>query len=156
MSAFDPATYLDATISEPSTRRPPLPAGREFIGTIGEVKSRTGSSPDKKTGQMREWVALDIPVEIDLSSEPELAQVQGTTKVTLTDSMFLDLTSGNTIDNAPGKNNKLRRYREAIDMNKAGDTFSPRRMQGRPIRVKIKHDPYEGEVYDKIDAVARV
>lgn len=155
MSAFDPASYLDATLSEPSTRRPPLPV-RDFLGTVGEVKSRSGSFQDKKTGESRSYVAIDIPVEIDLSSDPELVKIQGTTKVTLTDSMFLDLNESGFIDNAPGKNNKLRRYREALDMNKPGDTFAPRMMQGRPIRVKIKHEPYEGETYDKIDSVAKV
>lgn len=155
MSQFDPAAYLDATTSEASTRRPPLPV-KDFIGTIGEVKSRSGSFQDKKTGEQKSYVALDIPVEIDISSDPELVKVQGTSKVTLTDGLFLDLTPAGLIDYAPGKNNKLRRYREATGQNVAGQPFSPRMLSGRPVRVKIKHEPYEGENYDKIDSVAKV
>ena len=156
-SQFDPSMYLDATITEASTRRPPLPVGRELLGTITEVKVIPGQSTDKKTGELRSFVRVEIPIEFDLSTDAELAKIQGTTKVTLTDSLFLDLVQGSgAIDMAPGKNNKLRRYREALDMNTAGQTFSFRMMNGRPIRARIKHEPYEGEVYDKIDAVAKV
>lgn len=155
MSAFDPTTYLDATLTEASTRRPPLPV-RDFIGQILEVKSRSGSFTDKKTGDSRSYVALDIPIEIDISSDPELVKVQGTSKITLTDSLFLDLKDNGFIDNSPGKNNKLRRYREALDMNQDGQPFAPRMMSGRPIRAKIKHELYEGETYDRIDSVAKV
>lgn len=155
MSQFDPMAYLDATTSEASTRRPPLPV-KEFIATIGEVKSRTGTFQDKKTGESRSYVALDIPVEFDISSDPELVKIQGTSKVTLTDGLFLDLTKEGYIDYAPGKNNKLRRYREATGQNVGGQPFSPRMLSGRPIRARIKHEPYEGETYDKIDAVAKI
>ena len=48
------------------------------------------------------------------------------------------LTAGQgTLDTAPGKNRRLRIYREACDMNKAGDVFSPRKLQGQLIKVKI-------------------
>ena len=56
----------------------------------------------------------------------------------------------------PGKNGKLRRYRESLDMNTPGVPFSLRQMIGRQIRVKIKHEPYEGEMYDRVDSVAKV
>lgn len=155
MSQFDPAAYLDATTSEASTRRPPLPV-KDFMAVVGEVKSRSGSFQDKKTGESRSYVAIDIPIEIDISSDPELVKVQGTSKVTLSDSLFLDLTEAGMIDYSPGKNNKLRRYREALDLNTPGQPFSPRMMSGRPVRVKIKHEPFEGETYDRVDSVAKI
>lgn len=152
-SQFDAATFLDATIAEPSVKRPPLTAGADFVGIIGEPKSRNWQG---KVDPSKSGVAIDIPVEIDLTSRPEEPAAKGgVTKVTLSDSIMLDLTPQGAIDNAPGKNGKLRRYREALDMNKPGDQFSFRAMQGRMIRVKIKHDPYEGEIYDKIDNVAK-
>jgi hypothetical protein len=150
MSNFDPSTFLDATITEPSTKRLPLPAGRDFVGVIGEVKMRTWQG---KTDPTKSGIVADVPITIDLSAYPDVAI--GTPQVTLTDGVMLDLTEGGMIDTSPGKNGKLRRYREALNMNEAGKPFSFRAMQGRTIRVKIKHEPYEGEVYDKVDSVAK-
>ena len=149
-SSFDPSAFLDATITEPSTKRLPLPAGRDFTGVIGEPKSRTwqGRNDPTKSG-----VVVDVPIEVDLAAYPDV-QI-GATKVTLTDGIMLDLTDAGAIDNAPGKNGKLRRYREALNMNKPGDAFSFRAMQGRTIKVKISHRTHEGEIYDQIDSVAK-
>ena len=152
MSQFDPQVFLDATISEPSVKRPPLPAMSDFIGIIGEVKARAWQGKKDPT---QSGIAMDVPVEIDLSAYPEVMKTLGIPKVTLNDSIMLDLTEGGTIDNAPGKNGKLRRYREALNMNKPGDTFSFRAMQGRPVLVKIKHRTYEGDIYDEVDSVAK-
>lgn len=152
MSAFNPEAYLDATISEPTVRRPPLPAQKDFIATIKDVKSRAwqGKQDPSKSG-----VALDVQFEIDLSAYPDILASIGQEKVLLTDGIMLDLTDGGLIDNGKGKNNKLRKYREALDMNKPGDSFSPRHMVGRMIRVKIGHEAYQGDVLDKVDSVAR-
>ncbi len=151
-SAFDPQSFLDATINEPLVKRPPLTAGRDFIGIIGEVKPRAWQGKKDPT---QSGIAMDIPVEIDLSAYPDEATRLGATKVTLTDSIMLDLTEAGTIDNSPGKNGKLRRYRESLDMNKPGDVFSFRAMQGRPIKVKINHREYQGDIFDEIGGVAK-
>ena len=149
-SIFDPSAFLDATITEPSTKRSPLPAGRDFVGIIGEVKARTwqGKADPTKSG-----VVMDIPLEIDLSAYPDV-QI-GATKVTLTDGIMLDTTESGMIDTSPGKNGKLRRYREALGMNKAGEPFSFRAMQGRVVKVKISHRTYEGDIFDQVDSVAK-
>lgn len=150
MSNFDPASFLDATISEPTTRRNPLPAGRDFVGVIGEPTTRTwqGKADPTKSG-----VVVDVPIEIDMSAYPDVKI--GATKVMLKDGIMLDLTSDGAIDNSPGKNGKLRRYREALGMNEAGKPFSFRAIQGRQIKVKIKHRTYEGEMFDEVDSVAK-
>ena len=150
MSQFDPSAFLDATITEPSTKRNPLPAGMDFIGIIGEVKARTWQG---KTDPTKSGIVMDVPVEIDLTAYPDV-QI-GTPKLTLTDGIMLDLTESGGIDNSPGKNGKLRRYREALNMNKPGDAFSFRAMQGRTIKVKISHRTHEGEIFDQIDSVAK-
>lgn len=152
MSNFDPTTFLDATITEANVKRSPIPAGSDVIAVIGEPKARTwvGRADPTKSG-----VAVDVPLEIDLTAYPELQKQVGVPKVTLTDSIMLDTTESGAIDNSPGKNGKLRRYREALGMNVAGQAFSFRLMQGRMIKVKIKHRTYEGELYDEVDSVAK-
>jgi len=150
MSNFDPASFLDATITEPTTKRNPLPAGMDFVGIIGEPKSRTWQGKKDPT---QSGIVVDVPIEIDMSAYPNVKI--GATRVILTDGIMLDTTEDGAIDNSPGKNGKLRRYREALGMNQAGVPFSFRAIQGRQIRVKIKHEVYEGDIYDKVDSVAK-
>jgi hypothetical protein len=152
MSAFDPTLFLDATITEASTKRNPIPAGTDVVGIIGEVKARQWAKRDDPT---KTGVAMDVPVEFDLTAYPNVKAAVGADKITLTDSIMLDLTESGTIDTAPGQNSKLRRYREALGMNQDGQPFSFRAMSGRQIKCKISHRTYEGEVYDQIEGVAK-
>lgn len=148
-SQFDPVMFLDASLTEPTTKRPPLPVG-DYFATVGDVKSRAwqGKKDPTKNG-----IAFDVPLEVQVPDA--LQSAIGQPKVVISDSIMLDLTEGGTIDNAPGKNRRLRLYREALNMNKPGDTFSARSMQGRPVKVKITHEVYEGEIYERIDSVTR-
>jgi hypothetical protein len=154
MSEFDPSAFLDATTTEALVKRPPLPAGSSFVGIIGEPQTRswTGKKDPTKSG-----IAVDLKIEIDLTAYPDtLDKLGGTPKVTLQDSIMLDLKDdGRTIDYGPGKNAKLRRYREALGLNEPGKPFSIRQLQGMPILVKIKHREYENELYDEVDSVAK-
>jgi len=152
ISNFDPSAFLDATTTEVNSKRNPIPAGTDVVAIIGEPKARTwtGKADPSKSG-----IVVDVPLEIDLSAYPELAAHVGLSKVTLTDGLMLDTTESGGIDNSPGKNGKLRRYREALGLNEAGQPFSFRMMQGRMIKVKVKHRTYEGEIYDEVDSVAK-
>jgi len=151
MSMFNPDTFLDATIEAPTEKRPPLPAG-DYTAVIGEVKSRAwqGKKDPTKSG-----IAWDIPLTLEIPADvqTQLGLTQPT--ITLTDSIMLDLTDAGTIDNSPGKNRGLRNYREALDMNKAGDVFSARKMTGQAVRVKVKHELYEDQIMERVGGVAR-
>lgn len=151
-SIFDPQSFLDASTTEALVKRPPIPAGTELVGVITAQKPRawTGKKDPTMGG-----IAIDLTVEFDLTGYPAVQAIVGLDKVQIVDGIMLDLTEGGSIDYAPGKNGKLRRYREALGLNVPGQSFSIRMMEGRPIRCKIKHDPYEGEVYDKIESVAK-
>lgn len=147
-SNFDPQSFLDATMSAPLTKRPPINPGA-YSATIGEVKSRAWQSKDgSKSG-----IAWDVPLAIELPADE--AERVGQPQVTITDSMFLDLTDTGGLDVAPGKNRRLRAYREALNLNNPGDSFSGRMMQGRMVRVAVKHDVVEGEVYERVGSVAK-
>lgn len=156
-SLFAPETFLDAVTTEESVKRPPMPAGREFISTLKNVKARTWQGKQDPT---RSGIAVDVQHEFDLSGHPDVkAIVGGLDKVVVSDSIMLDLTESGAIDYSPGKNGKLRLYREATGLNVAGQPFSPRMLEGRQVRTRIKHVPSEkvqGEVYENIEAVAKV
>lgn len=151
ISAFDPQSFLDAQLTEPSEKRPPLPAG-EYTAVIGAIEARAwqGKKDPTKSG-----IAWDIPLSLEIPADVQSALKLTNANLTLKDSLMLDLTDGGMIDNAPGKNRRLRNYREAVDMNKPGDVFSARKMEGRVVRVSITHDIWEGQPVEKIAAVAR-
>lgn len=141
-SNFDPESYLDATLSEPTEKRPPLPAGT-YAATLGEPKSRTWQSRDgTKSG-----VAIDVPVEIQHDDGPH----------TIRDSIMLDMNEDGSIDNAPGANRRLRMYREATGLNEKGQAFSMRMLQGRTVKVSITHEPSKDgtEMYERVGLVGK-
>jgi hypothetical protein len=158
-SNFDPALFLDATTTEAATRRPPLPVG-DYIGTIGEPKSRAWESK-KPDAKVKSGIAVDVPIEVDVQSylptfSSENQKIfKDVQKVQLNASIMLDLNDGGMIDWGVGRNGALRRWREALDMNKPGEAFSIRMMSGRQVKIKVKHRVYEGEFFDEIDSVAK-
>ncbi len=151
MSQFDPASFLDATITEPTVKRPPLPVG-DYTAVIGEVTARAwqGKADPSKSG-----IAWDVPLTLEVPAEiqADLGMTQAT--ITLKDSIMIDLTAGGTIDNGIGKNGGLRRYREACDLNKPGDSFSARAMTGRVVKVKITHEIYQDAPVERVAGVTR-
>lgn len=155
-SIFHPETFLDATTTEESVKRPPLPVGRDYQSLIKSVKARAWQGKQDPT---KGGIAIDVQHEIDLSALPDVkAQVGGLDKVIINDSIMLDLTENGSIDYSPGKNSKLRTYREACGLNIAGQSFAPRMFEGRMVRARIKHVPRQdvpNEVFDNIEAVAK-
>jgi hypothetical protein len=176
LSNFDPTVFIDSSITDANTKRPLLPAGREFIGTIGDgLKARVWKS-NKPEAKIKAGLSYDIPIIFEVASLPPDVQKLymddsgklTIEKITITDSVMIDLVvdaDGNPtegpggvpiIDNSPGRNLRQKRYRDALDMNRPGENFSWRMTSGRQIRCKIEHEPYNGETYDKIGAVAKV
>ena len=149
MSQFDPNLFLDATLDEPTEKRPPLPIG-DYTAVVGEVTARawTGKADPTKSG-----IAWDVPLTIEVPADLQ-ASMGLPPNITLKDSVMLDLTPSGLIDNGVGKNRRLRIYREALDLNKPGDKFSARMMQGRILTVKVSHDLWEGQPVERVAGVA--
>lgn len=152
---FNIDNFLNSTLSEPNTRRPPIPAGTVLPGTFGMPEKR--SAQGKKAGfEDRVFHFVDIPVEIDLTVNPSLREAIGQDKLILKYSFSVDLLSNGGLDMAKGKNNGLRQLRDALNKNNPGDTFSFMEIPGRIVLCKIGNRPYQGEVFDEIDSIARV
>lgn len=149
-SQFDVSSFLDATTTEAATRRSPLPAGIVISGLIQDIQMRKVQGKKDTT---KEYLFMDVKI---VAQVPQDLQSQGQPpEVTFTHGISLDTTPSGGLDMSPGRNNQLRRYRESLDMNVPGVAFSPRQMIGRQIGVKIKHEPYEGEMYDRVDSVVK-
>jgi len=154
MSQFDASTFLDFTTTEESVKRPPIPVG-DYTAVIGDLTTREWVSPKDPT---KSGIAIDVPLTIDLPAD--VAEASGLREPTLTvkDSIMLDLTPQGAIDMAPGKNGKLRKYREATDNNKPGQPFNIRMLGGQVITVKIGHREYpegSGDYFENPVSVAK-
>lgn len=152
-SAFDPASFLHQRTEEQSVRRPPIPAGTELLGVIGELK--VDSFANKKDPGGPDSIRLSVPIKLDLSSNPTIRQLVGTDNLTLTDTFFLDYTDSGALDYGAGRNNGLRRYRDATGLNTKGQSFGLLDLQGRIVKARISHRTYENEIYDQIDSVSK-
>lgn len=147
-SMFDPSAFLDATTTESSVRRDPLPVG-EYLAVIGpELSIRNGDKDSKP------WYAIDLTLEIQIPSEVQAAMGLDSSVLKIRDGMLLDISASGGIDYGKGKNTRLRMYREATDLNTAGTPFSPRMLSGRQVKVMVKHEEYNGNLQEKIAGIA--
>ncbi len=154
MSQFDPSTFLDATIDAPMTKRKTLPEG-DYLAQIGDIEARAwqGKKDPTKSG-----MAYDVPLTLQIPME--LQEELGYSELKLSDSIMLDLTPQGTIDIGPGRNGRLRMYREALDLNKPGTKFSARMMSGQLVKVSVKHELYDAAdgtqgISERVRAVGR-
>jgi hypothetical protein len=148
MSVFDPQAFLDVQILDQNVKRPPINEG-DYTATIGEVKTASGARDDGTP-----WLQMIVPLAIDVP--PDQQSRLGQPTITLTDRVFIDLTAQGTMDNSVGKNRGQRLYRDATDTNKPGEPFSWRMLQGRMVKVRVKHEMYEGEIQERVSGVAKI
>lgn len=149
--SFDLNSFLDSSVDGAFTKRPLVPAG-DYLGVIQEFKDGAFRSGDRKDGG--KWYSLNVAIAIDLTIYPAIHTLVGQDSVVVFHSVFLDLRDDGSLDDAPGRNRTLGQYRDALGQNDPSQGWNPRMMQGRPIRVKVKHRPYKDTVQEDVDAVA--
>ena len=156
---FDPNAYLDAPIEKPLERRPPLMPS-DYTGVISDIVGRSWQSSSKYddlTGQLKSGLAFDLKIALEIPEAERTRCSITSDSFTITDSIMVDLTSTKAIDDAPGRNARLRMYREAADMNKPGETFRPRALIGKAVRVKIGHRVLpSGDPTEEVKQVAKL
>ena len=155
-SVFDPSVFLDAQQNEVNEKRPPIPTENPdasdglYTAVIGEIKADSGTiGKGERIGQP--WISMVIPLRLQV---PAVVQALGLPpELTLTDRAFLDLTPQGSIDNGKGKNRQQRAYRDACSMNKPGEPFSWRMLQGKVVKVKVSHELYNEAIQERVSAI---
>lgn len=150
MSAFDPTSFLDLTVTDSnSTKATPIPAG-EYQAVIEKVTPLGWQSKDG----LKSGVKLDVSWSIN---NPAVATVTGREKNLARQDIMLDLAAGgNGLDMGKGMNITLGRLREATGLNEPGAPFSFRMLEGRMAKVKIVHREYNGNLYAEVKEVAKL
>ena len=154
---FDPNNFISQETTTASERRPPVPA-QDYTATIKEIKADRWKSKDKideLTGELKSGPLFIITLELDL---PETVRDQCKIKgLTLTDRLMLDqVPGGNALDYSVGKNNRLRLYRDATDLNRPGEPFSPGMLVGKLVKVRVVHEAYQDTLQERAGAIGRV
>jgi len=152
-SVFDPNVFLDAQQTEVNERRPALPTENPedsnglYTAVIGEPKATGGTiSKGDRIGQP--WAGIRLPLRLQI---PAAVQALGLPpELTITDSVFLDLTPQGSIDNSPGKNRQQKAYRDATGTNTPGAVLAWRMLQGKPVKIKIAHELYNEQIQERI------
>lgn len=163
MTGFNPELFLAAETSEVNTRRPAIPMENPaapdglYMAVITDVKMAGGISDKPGDNFGKPWLQAQVTVKVQVPQQVQdglgITLKEGT--VTLTERPFIALTEAGTIDNSVGKNPRQKAYREALDMNKPGDVWSWAKAIGQPIKVKIKHEMYEGNIQEKLGIILR-
>src|SRR3990167_3450229 len=142
MSIFDPNTFLDAVQTEVNEKRATIHADNPdasdglYLAQIGEIKTASGViGKGERTGQP--WLQMVVPLKLQLPAQVQALGLPP--EFQLTDRPMIDLTPQGSIDNAKGKNNAQRIYRDATGLNKPGESFAWRQMQGMQGKVKGRH-----------------
>ena len=150
MSLFDPEAFLSTTTTEANEKRPPLPV-EEYLAVIGKPTARQSQGKKDPT---KTYTFIDVPLTIEVPADLQGA-MSLPPNVKVTDSFILDLTDAGSLDMSPGKNGGMRRYREALGMNRPGEAFSLAQMEGNAVRVRIKHELYNEEIQERVGGVAK-
>jgi len=149
MTTFNPEEFLDATFTDAnSTTFEPIPAN-EYQATIEEIKFSNGTS--QKTGEP--WHRLEITWSIEDESLKELLNRK---KLISRQSILLEMNESGGLAAGRGQNIGFGRLREAVDLNRPGEPFSPRMLIGRRALVKVSHEEYQGVTRDKVTGVAKL
>lgn len=158
-SAFDPAQFLDAQVTEVNERRNPLPVenpadeGGLYTAVIGEITTASGII-GKGDNAGKPWVSMVIPLKLQIPAQLQEALALPK-ELTVTDRAFLDLTPQGQLDNAPGRNRAQKNYRDATGLNNPGEPFAWRMLSGKVVKVKISHEMYNNVPQERIAMIAK-
>lgn len=151
---FNPDEFKGSTTTEQgSTSVTPCPVG-EWVGKIEEVKFRQASG---KKDPSQTYTFADISYEID---NDEVRRICDRDKVTVRQSIIVDVTpDGKGLDMAKGKNVGLNRVRDAVGQNQPGQPWAPGMLEGKVLKVKVKHRADDNDptiLYGEVASVGKL
>lgn len=151
---FNPDDFKGSTTTEQgSTSVTPCPLG-EWVAKIEKVDFRQSQG---KKDPSQTYTFADITYEVD---NDEVRRACDRDKVTVRQSLIVDVTAdGKGLDMAKGKNVGLNRVRDAVGQNQAGAPWAPSMLEGKILKVKVKHRPDENDptiLYAEVAAVGKL
>jgi hypothetical protein len=145
-STFDAANFLDNKVEgESETRYTPIPED-DYVAMISDdalVLREINDSP-----------AVDVIYVIDA---PELAEQMQMERISVRQTLFLDIDADGTLAFGPNQNVKLGKLRDALGQNKASQKWNFRMMEGAgPVKIRVGKRPDKNDptvIYNDVKAV---
>lgn len=149
--SFNPAAFMAQSVQgASSTKRNTIPEGVYPFITEAVVPENMRLAQGKKDPS-KWYLFLDLKLRCQLP--PEIAVEYGDTVGTIFHSITIDRTENGSLDMGKGKNVQLGRIREAFGMNDPSRPFSFTDLGGKSGMVKVKHELYEGNPQERVDAI---
>lgn len=151
---FNPEDFKGSTTTEQgSTSVTPCPTG-EWVAKVEKVDFRQAAG---KKDPSQTYTFGDITYEVD---NDEVRRVCDREKVTVRQSIIVDVApDGKSLDMAKGKNVGLNRVRDAVGQNVPGQPWAPSMLEGKILKVKVKHRADENDptiLYAEVAAVGKL
>lgn len=148
---FNPEDFKTSqTTEQGSTSVTPCPLG-EYVAKIEKVDFRQAQG---KKNPNETYTFADIVYEVD---NDEVRRHCDRDKVTVRQSMIVDVAAdGKSLDFGKGKNIGLNRVRDAVGQNVPGAAWAPSMLEGKVLKVKVKHRPDENDPTIQYAEVAAV
>lgn len=149
--SFDPTLFLQQGQKgvANSTFVPQCPPG-DYSGVIDSLKAEQFpgvKDPSKTYTKVKFGIAVQ---------DPGVQALLKRDKIVVFHDFLLEMTEdGSGIDMGEGKNVGLGRIREATGLNTPGQEWNFGMFVGRPLKVHIEHEVYNGEAYAKATKVAK-
>lgn len=152
MGSFDPATFLDINLEGGfDTKLVPVPEG-EYSGITGAPSLREATGKDGT-----KYTFLEVPIEVDSTAmtadNRTVKDVTGRDKNSVRFSTSIEFTPAGAIDRSKGKNVGFGRLLEAVGLNQPGKGFSMRAIEGRPVKVQVKHRVVDGDIFADVKGI---
>ena len=147
-STFDPDLFMSQdTEEEMETKYTPIPDD-DYISIIDEkidLKEVNGTP------------VIDLYHIVD---DPELAEKLAMERISVRQSIFLDVDGAGNLAIGPNKNVKLGKLREALGQNVAGQSWNINMLKGAgPLRIKVGTKPDKNDstiIYNEVKATSRL
>lgn len=150
MSAFDPASFMNAAVTgQMDTSLPMVPAG-EYNAFIDKVDYK--SFPISKGDRAGE-VFHKLECMCKIISPGTDADGR-----TVRKDCVLDITPAGQLDVSKGKNIDLGQMREATGLNDPAQPFAPAMLTGRMVRVLVSHEADKNDpnkFYSRVQRVSK-
>lgn len=137
---IDIAQFMNAQQEgkENAVKRTPIPAG-EYRAVVQDVELE---SIQGKKDPTKVYLKCNVTYNID---DAGLRETLKREKISISDGFLVDLTDSGSIDYSEDRNIRLGRLRRATGLNVPGQPWSFPMFKGRPLKIKIGHEMYEGE-----------
>ena len=147
-STFDPEMFMSQdTEEEMETKYTPIPED-DYVSMIDETLSLK---------EVNGTPVIDLYHIIDA---PDLAATLGLDRISVKQSIFLDVGPDGTLAVGTNKNVNLGRLRAALGQNKSGQRWNPNMLAGAgPLRIKVTKSPDKNDptiIYNRVVATTRM